>query len=198
MNCITVNDIENLIKEGKIKHVFLDVDECVTDSITSVLLQLNRRFNTNFKTSDVTTWDMTNCFPNIKSIEIEEIFDSKEFFNNLKFKDGAYSFVKQHRNIITFLSKGNALNLARKQRWLTTFFPDVEFIGIEGTEPDKSSVNMGYGDAHIDDNQRNLMSTTAEYKILFDNVPNAEWNKDWEYMCRTFSNKDKLIMNSWR
>ena len=182
MTYINVNDIEQMIKSGKIKRIFLDMDECVVNSIDSVLIQLNRRFDTCYFMNDVNTWNMTNLFPTLKSIEIEEIFDSAEFFDSLTWKDGAFDFVNRHHDIISIVTKGNALNLARKEEWIRIVFPSIDFIGLEGTVMDKSMVNMGLNTVHIDDNQDNLFSTNAEYKILFENVKDTEWNNKWNHL----------------
>lgn len=176
---INVNDIERLIEDGKIKHIYLDFDETCTNSIDSVLIQLNRRYGTNYNMYDVNTWNFNNIFPNLKSIEIEEIFDSGEFFDRLTWKSGVGKFIEKHLDIITIVTKGNAMNLLLKELWIKHKFPTIDFIGLEGTVMDKSMVDMGLGTVHIDDNQSNLYSTDSEYKIMFENIPNAEWNNDW-------------------
>lgn len=172
---ITVNDI---IKINP-KHIYLDVDETLIDSIDAVLLQLNRRYGTDYKSNQVNTWNFTNLFPNITSIEIEEIFDSEEFFETVKWKDGAIDFVKRFHDKITIVTCGNATNLYLKEKFIRNIFPNIDFIGLESTVMDKSSVPMGQGDMMIDDNQDNLYSVDAEYKILFENIPNADWNNTW-------------------
>jgi len=66
---------------------------------------------------------------------------------------------------------------------------------------DKSSVLMGKGDIMIDDNQENLFSVDAEYRILFENIPNTDWNNEWydggspfNLYNYTFKN---YTMNAW-
>lgn len=179
MTYINVNDIEQMISDGKIKHIYLDFDETCVNSIDSVLIQLNRRYGTNYNMYDVNTWNFNNIFPNIVSIEIEEIFDSREFFDRLTYKDGVGKFIEKHLDIITIVTKGNAMNLLLKELWIKHKFPTIDFVGLEGTVMDKSMVKMGLGALHIDDNQDNLKSTDAEYKIMFVNVENAEWNDKW-------------------
>lgn len=179
-NYINVNDIEKLIKDGKIKHIFIDYDEVMVKSIKAVLDQLNERYNTAYITGDCTTWNMNNLFSNLSEIELLEIFDSVRFFDEVEMYEGVYEFINKYFDMITVVSKGLDTNLYLKKLWLDKYFPTIDFIGLEGTVMDKSMVKMGLNTVHIDDNQSNLWSTDAEYKILFENVPNAEWNKDWE------------------
>ena len=182
MTYINVNDIEQMIEEGKIKHVYLDFDECVVDSINSVLIQLNRKYGTNYNMYDIHKWNMEDCFPNVTSIEIEDIFDSQEFFDNLIWKDGAIEFITKYHDMITVVTKGKRLNLDRKEVYIRKPFPSIDFIGLEGVVMDKSMVDMGLNSLHIDDNQSNLWSTDSEYKILYKNIENADWNKEWKGM----------------
>ena len=179
MTYINVNDIEQIIRDGEITHIYLDFDECVVDSIDSVLIQLNRKYETSYNMYDTKKWNLNDIFPKITSEEIEDVFDSREFFDNLRWKDGAIEFIDKYHDMITIATKGKHLNLIRKEVYIRKPFPSIDFIGLEGTVMDKSMVNMGLGAVHIDDNQDNLISTNAEYKVLFENVKDAEWNNNW-------------------
>ena len=176
---INVNNIEQMIDEGKIKRIFLDYDCTMVNSIEAILNQLNEKYNTGYITEQCTTWNFENLFPNLSENELLEIFDSTRFFEEVKMYEGVWDFVNKYFNMITVVSKGLETNLYLKSKWLNKYFPSIDFIGLEGVVMDKSMVNMGLGAVHIDDNQDNLISTNAEYKILFENVPNAEWNNRW-------------------
>ena len=173
--------------------IFCDADETLFNSIDSVLIQLNRRFSTNYTMSEVTEWDFKNIFPQITSIEIEEIFDSVEFFDNLTWKDGALDFIHKYYDDITIVTCGNATNLYLKELFIRHWFPSIKFIGIESTVMDKSSVDMS-GGIMIDDNQKNLWSCNADYKILFENVPRADWNDEWNgFYGKNWDEIDELV-----
>jgi len=43
---------------------------------------------------------------------------------------------------------------------------------------DKSSVDMSNG-IFIDDVEDNLFSSNAKLKVLYENIPNADWNSKW-------------------
>lgn len=179
---INVKNIDEMIDKCEINHIYLDFDEVASESIDAVLIQLNDRFHTAYKMSDIHKWDFSDCFPSIHGSDILEIFDSKKFFDDLKWKDGAIEFIEKYKDIITIPTKGNKMNLYLKEIYIRSYFKDIDFIGLDGTNADKSMVRMGEGSLHIDDNESNLYSTNAQYKILFENVPNAEWNMNWDGM----------------
>ena len=170
----------DFIEENNIKHIYLDYDETLVDSIEAVLKQLNPRYGTNFKPNECKTWNFTNLFPNLKEIELEEIFDSEQFFEDVKWKDGALSFIGKFHDKITIVSNGYSKNLYLKERWIREYFPDIKFIGCEFGVMDKSEIEMGDRDLFIDDNQDNLLSSTASYCVLFENVKGSDWNDCWE------------------
>lgn len=180
MKYINVNYIERLIKEEKIKHIFLDYDCTMVNSIEAVLNQLNERYNTAYVTEECTTWNFQNLFPDLKEEELLEIFDSVRFFEEVKMYEGVYDFINKHFDMITVVSKGLDTNLYLKGKWLNKYFSNINFIPLEGIVMNKSMVNMGKKSIHIDDNQDNLFSTNAEYKVLYKNVKDAEWNKRWK------------------
>lgn len=179
MTYINVNEIEQMIADGRIKRIFLDYDCTMVDSITAVLSQLNERYETSYIASDCTTWNFHNLYPILSEIDLLEIFDSVRFFEEVKMYDGVSDFINRHFDMITVVSKGLETNLYLKSKWLNKHFPSIDFVGLEGTNMDKSMVKMGRNSLHIDDNQDNLKSTDAEYKIMFVNVENAEWNDKW-------------------
>lgn len=163
-------------------HWYIDFDEVLTNSIESVLVTLNRRYNTCYKPQDVYEWNFTNIYQNMTDQEIEDIFDSEEFFENLTWKKDAKDFLQEaydkYPNNISIVTKGNKINLIRKQKWLKEQgFDNINFIGLSLGQS-KGEVDMSDG-VLLDDNQENLEESNAKWKILFENYPNKSWNKDW-------------------
>ena len=159
-------------------QLYLDVDETILESIESVLRILNKRYNTKFDKSDVTTWNFTNLFPHMTSKEIEDAFDSDKFFNHVRFKLGARELLDKYPNA-KFVTKGSSVNLHKKRKLLIqNGYGHMEYIGLEGTTMDKSMVDMS-GGIMVDDNQDNLNSCNATYKIMLINNPNSEWNNSF-------------------
>ena len=183
----------------------------MVDSIKAVLNQLNERYNTTYETKDCNTWNMKNLFPNLNEIELLEIFDSERFFEEVEMYNGVYKFINKHLDITTVVSKGLSMNLYLKEKWIQKHFQFIKFIGLDGTIMDKSMVDMGLKALHIDDNQDNLFSTTAEYKLLYENVPNTDWNDEWDttdedgefnilgdpWHSPIVYHEKRFIMNSW-
>ena len=158
-----------------IDNLYVDFDDTLVGSSEVIVGLLNKRFNTNKNVKDLTTWNYTNLFPTIKGIEIEELFDTQEFFDKLKWKDGAVEFINRFPDKIIILSKGNALNLTRKKLWIRKQFPNIKFIGLE-SDVSKASINMGKSDCIIDDHADNLLDVKAEYRIMFESFKHVEWN----------------------
>ncbi len=166
-------------------NLFIDFDEVLVDSIRSILLILNPRYGTDFKTSDCTQWDFGDLFPDITSDEVEKCFESDEFWDTLRFKTTGRHVLdfldklKPYYNIV-IVSKGTETNLKKKKQWLMgnmlipySFIP----IGLDGS---KGDINMA-GGVHIDDNQYYLNESNATYKLLFANTPHiTDWNNEWE------------------
>lgn len=170
---------------GKL-HIYIDFDEVLVNSIQANLDILNKKYNTNFKPQDVKTWNFRDCFPQLDDDEIEEVFNNPSFFDLLEWKDGARDFLDWygdledllHVNKITLVTKGNKENLSLKTDWLEEQgYHWLSYIGLP-LNKSKSSIDMGDG-ILIDDNQDNLNESNARIKILYENYPNTEWNKDW-------------------
>lgn len=195
-----IKDIEAL----NVDNIYLDYDCTMVDSIKAVLNQLNERYNTAYVTSDCATWNFNNLFPDLTECELLEIFDSERFFEEVEFYEGMWEFINRNHDKITIVTCGLAMNLYRKEQWIRKFFPNIKFIGIDSVIMDKSSVKMGKNSMHIDDNQDNLRSTDAEYKVMFVNVEDANWNDKWidekgRYAIRRDGYwEQRFKINSWK
>jgi 5'(3')-deoxyribonucleotidase len=167
--------------------LFLDFDEVLADSIEAVLQILNKRYNKNIKFEEVKVWNFNDVFPEIHGEEISQLFDENEFWDVVCLKRGAYKFVEYALTNpliedITIVSIGRKNNLINKEKFVEKIWGDkVKFIGIYSHEctMDKSCVDMS-GGIFIDDNENNLFSSNAEFKLLFKNIEDAEWNSQWK------------------
>lgn len=181
-------------------NLFIDFDEVLVDSIRSILLILNPRYGTDFKTSDCTQWDFKDLFPDITLNEVEKCFESDEFWGTLRFKtigQNVLDFLdklKPYYNIV-IVSKGTETNLKKKRQWLMDNMP-ISYIFIPiGLDGSKGEINMA-GGVHIDDNQYYLNESNATYKLLFANTLHiTDWNNKWiGYWFESFYDDDTISM----
>jgi 5'(3')-deoxyribonucleotidase len=164
--------------------IYLDVDDVVIDSLSTIVMLLNKKFGTNVNPKDIHKWDYSDCFPNIKPQDVYEAFESCDFFNNVRLIDGAYKFITLHAKDITFTTIGTLKNLERKAEWLSSKgFNNCKFLGIP-TNKTKGNYDMSDG-ILVDDNQKNLFISNAKRKILFNYRMDftADWNNKWLNDC---------------
>ena len=167
--------------------LFLDFDEVLADSIQAVLHVLNKKYNKNIQFNEVKTWNFTDVFPETNSEEISQAFDTDEFWDVVKLKNGAKEFMDYVLSnpwieSVKIVSVGRKNNLNKKDKFIKSIWGNkVEFIKVysQSCERDKSHINMSNG-IFIDDNEKNLFTSNAEIKILFKNIENTEWNSKWD------------------
>lgn len=160
-------------------NYYVDFDETLVQSTKAVLSILNKKYGTNFKPTDVKKWDYSDCFPNMNIEYIEKIFESDEFFENLEFIEGAKEWLENHLEDVTIITKGSLKNIIQK----VTFFEkqNINIKSFIGLSLDKSKRHIDMtNNVFIDDVSENLNESNATYKILFRNIPNVDWNKDWK------------------
>lgn len=172
--------IDTLLETERIKNnIFLDFDCTLVKSIDPVLNELNRRYGTNVKPNEIKTWNFIEVNENMTTEEIEEIFASDYFYDNLEFYDGAEDFLKSHENNVIIVTKGTPLNLYKKKLWLDNKgFENIKFIGLP-INVSKKFIDMS-DSIFIDDSTYNLEDSNARIKIQFRQFNEEnEWNKDW-------------------
>lgn len=158
-------------------YLFLDFDETLVESIDACLDILNKMYNTNYSKNDVTTWNFSNIFSDLNDEKVECLFRSRDFFDVLKFKNGAKELLSDPKweHKIFVVTKGTTENLKLKKEWFVSQgFKHIPMILLP-TNVSKKVIDMSDG-ILVDDHQDNLNETNAKVKILFENVKNAEWN----------------------
>lgn len=180
-------------------RLYLDLDEVILDSINAVLEILNARYNKDAKFDDIKMWNFNDAFPNMTSDEIEDIFESKEFFDHVKFKDGAESFIEWAKrkfgaSNITFVTKGGKTNIYYKKVFIEKYFPELVVIGVP--LEDKKSFYTVEDAILIDDSRKNLDDSNCKVNILYLNSNDAEWNEGYEGIyVRSFGELILLLEN---
>lgn len=155
---------------------YVDFDGTLCDSVSSAVEILNRRYNKNFKSNDIKTWYFEE-YGNITPEEIEEIFMSDEFFDNLKFFNGAKEWLEENKENVKIITKGTPINLIKKQKFLKGHgFEEIEFIGVP-LDGIKGDYIIDKNSTLIDDDVVNLINSGCKYNILYLTNPLAEWQK---------------------
>ena len=158
------------------KFIYLDIDGVIFDTVQTCLNILNKRYNTYFEKEQVKDYGFKDCFPNIDRKEIDDLFLSEEFFNNLILIKDAIYFLEKYRNRIVLFTKGEDKNIELKRKYFDLIgFSDIKIIGIP--------LNKSKGDYDLSDSlifcdgvAINLKETNAPMKVLFQEVEETKWS----------------------
>lgn len=164
---------------------FVDFDNVLVNSTKRLCDILNTRYKKSIQWQDVKAWNLQDCYPTNKE-EIEEIFDSTNFFTYLE--DYIMPYCVDTLNILSedydiiCVSIGSYNNISNKAQFLKRYFPMVkQFIGLANSgelKMDKSLVNMrGEGNVFLDDCLSNIQSSNCPNKLLYsERLLCNEWN----------------------
>jgi len=172
----------------RFKEIFVDFDDTLTESLRSFCDVYNTRYSKDVNWKNVKAWNCKDQCPELQNGELLDIFSSEQFFRSLKVKGFAKEVLENltytYDYPITIISIGTYDNCSKKAKYIKTYFPFVSKTiliasGKKDKLPmDKSFVNMKNG-IFIDDVEKNLISSNAKKKVLFETIPNTEWNKNW-------------------
>jgi 5'(3')-deoxyribonucleotidase len=162
----------------KADKIYLDVDGVLFASNEAMCKLLNRKYGLNHTGDEVTDWNYTDLYPT-NSDEVESLFDSKEFFQNVNFVKGAKRYLTKYRKKIIIVSKCNFRNYLHKRLYFNDKgFKDVPIIPVP-LDMSKNIINMK-GGLFIDDCAINLKESNATYKVMFmeyDDDKKRSWQK---------------------
>lgn len=172
------------------KKIFLDFDDTMAESSKCMINLINKIYNCNKTQEDLKDYGFQSIYP-ISEKEKLELFESDDFFKNLKLKEGVLDFIntyyKKYKIIIS--TKGTYKNLIKKEKWIKDIFGDkIIFMGLNGNSHDKSYVDMK-DSIEIEDNA-SCLNTNAKIKILYKSFNNFPWQ---QVEC----SKDIIIVNTW-
>ena len=189
---MNIKELEDLINNNEFKYIFLDVDGVIFHSVEAMVKLLNKRHNINVNPKNITSWNFSNCYPNMTDEEVEWLFTTNEFFDNVKMIDGVKEFILKYIDKIILVTKGNINNINQKRIYFDlNGLERVKMLGIP-LNISKDIINM-WGSVFIDDSTNNLNEvTTAKLKIQFNEygseiADKCEWSKGW----------DGIRMESW-
>lgn len=159
--------------------IFVDFDETLTESINAIMEIVGKEYGV-YSFYKPLKWDFSDIYPFLSARELEQKFDSDEFFETLKLKPYALEVLSElsKEYEISVVTVASSISLPKKKIFIEKNLPFIkEVVGISHGES-KSSVDMS-GAIFFDDVEKNLNDSNATKKVLFENVPGAEWNKNW-------------------
>lgn len=162
--------------------VYMDVDDVLLDSTQAVLDIIQERYGVRQAQENIKDWSFKSAKRDLNSKQIEEIFDSDEFWSKVclnktlvdAFKEGLWDKFNW-----VFVTKGTEVNLKKKFEYLMqqSFFQNNSnwsYYRLDSNES-KSKVHM-VGGIQVDDLYGNLVNTDADLKILLKNGRDTEFN----------------------
>ena len=151
---------------------------------------MNDKYGLNKSEDDLEDYGYTSIAP-ITEEEKLGIFESDEFFSNLKFKSDFLKVLNKYDGKVKFVitTKGTAENLKKKEQWIKENIPgNISFVGITNNSLSKRQVDMTNG-IQIDDCTAAL-DTNADIKILYKDNHNFNWQSN-------YNNTYILVVNTW-
>lgn len=187
--------------------LFLDFDETTADSIKAFCTVYNNKYSQHegfvqANHNEVYQYNFKDQCPLLDGADaIHDIFDSKDFFDNLTLKDNCLDTLLKHK--INFnhciVTIGTPKNLSRKVLWIEEnlpFIKNIILISNGDNKMDKSLIDMFSGKSpsiFLDDHHDNLKSSNANIKICMASYGEREWNNKWEYKVENWKQIDKVL-----
>lgn len=187
------------------QKILIDIDDTLLKSSEEIIRQLNGKNGTNKTIDDLIDYQYRSIDENITQEEINAMYASEEFFNNVNFNDGAIDFIKKYSEIfdIVFISYGTEENLLRKVGFLSEFINtynlnNIFFASCETGKANKREVLLDNVYLAIDNHSGHLDELNAPKKILLKNFKEVDWNKtpindEITYTVNSFNDIDQMI-----
>lgn len=162
--------------------IFIDIDGVLWNTAKSIVNLYNKKYRHNGNWEEAMEWNFSPAIPvgTPESI-IDQLFASHEIYEGDHTIEGAVEYInnlnKEFSNVY-FCTVGKNINNSQKLKMLKRLVPEVKVITISFPEEvfaDKSMINME-GSIFIDDHSKNLKSSNAKYKILFEPYGEKNWN----------------------
>ena len=181
--------------------LFIDYDSTIVDSIKAFVEVYNEQYinHPNFIKAEWYKTEPMHLTSQCTLLNhVDEIFGSKRFFEVVDFiNPNTYEVIENLCNKfkVILCSIGIPSNIAYKSWWIEKHLPcisDSILLLKKNCNMDKSIVNMN-GSIIIDDSEKNLISSNADYKICFGEI--NELNFTWDGLrCVNWTDISKLLL----
>lgn len=177
--------------------IYLDCDDTILYSSEAVIRILNSRYGINKTIEDLTDWHYQSIVPEVTQREVLEIYDSEEFWNEVKFNEEFLKVFKKFKDDFDWivLTRGKETNIRLKTAFINKSL-GIPVHGLLINDSGDSCMSKKEVDMHksvqIDDNMGCLEGTNAGMKILLRHGRNLSWNQPKP-------NEDNLyVVDSWK
>lgn len=179
------------------RTIIVDVDDTLLKSSEEVIRQLNRKNGTEKTLDDMWDYCYASIDPKATQDDIIGIYASDEFFDNVRFNDGALDFLQKYQDLfhIVLVTYGCERNLEQKTKWLLKqkelyHLDQVDMIGVLMSIQNKRDIFLPNVYMAIDDKAAHLEEHNAPAKVLLRNYHNTSYNQvpvnsDW-YVANDF------------
>ena len=153
--------------------VFCDFDNTIVRSNKQIIKMINRKYGTNKTEDNLMDYFFKSICDRVTKKEIEEMFESEEFFSEVEFHSNSLEILKMVDDLV-ICSAGTQKNLSKKRDFVKEHFC-CEFIGVNhGVE--KLNLDMS-NSIYIDDLSEVLTESNASKKILFRDCKDQLWTR---------------------
>lgn len=167
-------------------RIAIDFDSTLFPTVEKVIEIYNERNSTTINVSQITAYNLYDCFPEDVADELVSLFVDKAIYNSLQPYKGSVKAVqslvnKGHEIIIATAT--DVRNLEWKEKLLQRYFPFIpkeNLIRIHN----KKLLNV---DVLVEDKLDNLTQTFAE-RICFNQPWNHDKNADYAYSIYRINN----------
>lgn len=166
--------------------IALDFDNTLFQTVERVIDVYNSRNSTNIEFSQVTEYNLYECFPVDVADKLIALFTDREVYDMLRPYREATNAIKTLATIgheLFVATSTDARNLVWKEQLLQRYFPCIpneNLIRIHN----KSLLNV---DVLVDDNLDMLTKTLVADRVCFSQLWNNNPSKDFVYNIRRFS-----------
>lgn len=168
--------------------ILVDMDDVIVDLLPHWVNALNRKFNLDVKSENITDWDMTKFFPSVTTDEVYKPLTEKSFWKEIKPIDQARYYLK------LMTDEGYQIYVCTSTHWknvkfkvkyiLNKYFDFIPWENVIVTAR-KQFVKADY---LIDDCERNLLG--GDYtKLLFTQPHNMFFSTKYTDIVR---------VNNWK
>ena len=187
------------------QKILIDIDDTLLKSSEEIIRQLNEKNGTAKSIDDLTDYQYRSIDSNITQEDINEMYASKEFFDNVNFNEGAIEFLVKYNKIfdIVFVSYGTEENLVRKVNFLSQLvlsynLDNIFFASCETGKANKREILLDNVYLAIDNHALHLQELNSPKKILLKNFKEVNWNEtpindEHTYTANSFYDIDSMI-----